>query len=369
MKSQSPQQSLSIGGVIGLAVAVVGILALFFHFWFHKFNARGKVPIQVVTYNFENSDLNLMADDDIDLVYTWVDSSDPDWISMKQEIVGSQMETYRFPPHTHTDLEIHTSLVLSLHNIPWIRTLWIVTMRPHFPKCLFSDPLLNYHFSNGRIRLVHHETLGIHHVTFNSHAIEGVLHNIPNLSEKFLYMNDDMYIVKPLPPAAFFFKDKPVYRCKGVSRVKYIPCHSPHWCAWKMASMYFPWFICKNNHGVPWCLTRSIMQTAQDHLPEHWRSTIETPVRSSSDIATIGFALNLAIKNRQVVSYGTEDKLRSFSVNHSVLIERLDLMIDKVHTFCINSLEDPVEMEKVLALVQQKGLKTLNTPPYSFAKK
>jgi hypothetical protein len=40
--------------------------------------------------------------------------------------------------------------------------------------------------------------------TFNSHAIESRLHRIPGLSEHFLYLNDDVFLGRPVAPGLFF---------------------------------------------------------------------------------------------------------------------------------------------------------------------
>ena len=40
--------------------------------------------------------------------------------------------------------------------------------------------------------------------TFNSHAVESRLHHIPGLAEHFLYLHDDMFLGRTLPPTAFF---------------------------------------------------------------------------------------------------------------------------------------------------------------------
>jgi len=40
--------------------------------------------------------------------------------------------------------------------------------------------------------------------TFNSHAIESRLHRIPGLAEHFLYLNDDVFLGRPVAPELFF---------------------------------------------------------------------------------------------------------------------------------------------------------------------
>jgi len=43
--------------------------------------------------------------------------------------------------------------------------------------------------------------------TFSSNSVEPYLHLIPNLSELFIYLNDDVFINKPVHPSSFFTKD------------------------------------------------------------------------------------------------------------------------------------------------------------------
>jgi hypothetical protein len=56
------------------------------------------------------------------------------------------------------------------------------------------------------IRIVDHTAILPSSVlpTFNSHAIETVLHLIPDLAEHFIYFNDDMFLGAPVQPSDFF---------------------------------------------------------------------------------------------------------------------------------------------------------------------
>lgn len=40
-------------------------------------------------------------------------------------------------------------------------------------------------------------------LTFNTNAITARMHKIPGLSNKFVYFNDDMYILNPVKPTDF----------------------------------------------------------------------------------------------------------------------------------------------------------------------
>ena len=87
---------------------------------------------------------------------------------------------------------------------PWYHKIYIITTG-HYPKWL------NIH--HPKVELITHEELFINTdvlPVFNSNAIEMNLVNIQNLSEKFVYLNDDMILWKPLEIERFFKNNKPV---------------------------------------------------------------------------------------------------------------------------------------------------------------
>jgi hypothetical protein len=70
-------------------------------------------------------------------------------------------------------------------HAPWVRFIYLVTAS-QLPNWLNA--------SHPRVRIVNHAALfpdPTHLPTFNSLAIESVLHRIPGLSEYFLYFNND----------------------------------------------------------------------------------------------------------------------------------------------------------------------------------
>ena len=76
-------------------------------------------------------------------------------------------------------------------HAPWIRNVYIVTSGPsQVPDWLNA--------SHPRVRVVHHAQLfddpATQLPTFNSYAIESVLHRIPGLSNRFLYLNQDFLL-------------------------------------------------------------------------------------------------------------------------------------------------------------------------------
>ena len=75
--------------------------------------------------------------------------------------------------------------------LPWIRHIWLVTMRPQRPTYVNQFP---------KVRVIHHDQIYTNSnwlPTFNSQSIETQLANIPGLSEHFLYFNDDSWVGRP----------------------------------------------------------------------------------------------------------------------------------------------------------------------------
>lgn len=140
----------------------------------------------------------------IDVVFTWVDSSDVAW-------------QHRYKQHTqHIDnmalyaddparFENHNELYYSVHSVlnymPWVRNVYIVT-DAQIPAWLVKKP-------NEKIHIIDHCQIidDVYLPTFNSHVIEAFLYKIPNLSENFIYFNDDVFVARELPMEHFFQKN------------------------------------------------------------------------------------------------------------------------------------------------------------------
>ncbi len=137
----------------------------------------------------------------IDLVYLWVDGSDPKWMAKKRAFTGDFASTEENCEGRYAN---HDELKYSLRSVekfaPWIRKIFIVTDN-QTPEWLNID--------NPKVHIVDHsEILPDESLPcFNSSVIEHFLHKIPGLSEYFLYANDDMILGKAVTPDMFFTND------------------------------------------------------------------------------------------------------------------------------------------------------------------
>ncbi|XVV11556.1 stealth family protein [Actinoplanes sp. CA-131856] len=140
----------------------------------------------------------------IDAVYTWVDGEDPAWFERKARalrdngwVAASSGQTANPSRFVSRD-ELRYSL-RSLHAFaPWIRHVFLVT-DDQVPAWLDLD-------RSDLTVVSHREIFGDtgRLPTFNSQAIESRLHRVPGLAEHFLYLNDDVFLGRPVPPEMFF---------------------------------------------------------------------------------------------------------------------------------------------------------------------
>ncbi len=139
----------------------------------------------------------------IDAVYTWVDGSDPAWLARKSVVhaavgLGQLNESAHNASRFLSRDELRYSLRSLEMYAGWIRHVYLVT-DAQVPEWLDVD--------NPRITVVDHKDLFGDRgrlPTYNSHAIESQLHNIPGLSEHYLYLNDDVFFGRPVAPSLFF---------------------------------------------------------------------------------------------------------------------------------------------------------------------
>lgn len=146
---------------------------------------------------------NILPDFPIDVVFTWVNNTDKKWQEQYkqacQSIPSENVGLYATDPARFSN---HNELFYSVHAVqtfmPWVRRIFIVT-------CNQQPDWLDEH-AHPKVKIINHaEIIGKQYLpTFNSHVIEAHLHNIPDLSEHFIYFNDDIFAARHLPSNHFF---------------------------------------------------------------------------------------------------------------------------------------------------------------------
>lgn len=149
----------------------------------------------------EKDYLKLSTENPIDLVYTWINKNEC-WYSdyrecsvriSEHEIGQYANDSARFEDHN----ELFYSLKSVAQNMPWVRKIFIVTNSAlDLPEYLISEKI---------VVVEHKDIIATQFLpTFNSHVIEANLHNIVDLSENFIYFNDDVFVGRELAKEHFF---------------------------------------------------------------------------------------------------------------------------------------------------------------------
>ena len=134
---------------------------------------------------------------DIDFVVLWVDGNDPEWQAEKAKYQGKILDDSN-ASHRFRDWGLMPYWFRAVEQFcPWVRKVHFVTCG-HVPQWLNLDcPKLNH--------VKHSDYIpGEYLPTFNANTIEMNLHRIPDLSEHFVFFNDDMFVTRPMPETAFF---------------------------------------------------------------------------------------------------------------------------------------------------------------------
>lgn len=150
---------------------------------------------------------------DIDAVVTWVDGSDPELNSKRDQYWKQQRRSTHLQPtlsgstrFANTN-EIICCLASILINAPFVRRIHVITDQQRPPL----EDLAEFGLSESelhKISIVDHAEIFADLIdlapTFNSRSIESLIYRTPGLADHFIYMNDDFFILRPTHPGDFF---------------------------------------------------------------------------------------------------------------------------------------------------------------------
>ena len=143
----------------------------------------------------------------LDFVITWVDGSDQK-LQAKRNQYCKSVETTRFA----SDEEIYFCIASILKYVPYCRTIYLVTDQQQ-PTWL-TEFVAQGICTADKIQVIDHQVLFDGYTqylpTFNSLSLETMLWNIPNISSKFIYLNDDFFFNAPSKIEDFLVDNKVV---------------------------------------------------------------------------------------------------------------------------------------------------------------
>ncbi|MDO5571893.1 MAG: hypothetical protein Q4F97_10605 [Bacteroidales bacterium] len=154
----------------------------------------------------------------IDVVVTWVDGKEIEYKNKLSKYIkehfGTDIPGEDIAGNTRYDSmnEIYFCISSILKFAPFIRKIFIVTdnQNPNLDSFIEN----NFPQRDTEISIIDHSVVFKDYEDFlpifNSLSIETLLWRIPDLSENFIYFNDDFCLVRDVKPTDWFRDDKPV---------------------------------------------------------------------------------------------------------------------------------------------------------------
>ena len=139
----------------------------------------------------------------IDVVYTWVafdDKLQRDIKKYKNNTGENNEDESNTPIRYISNDELKYSLRSIEKYANWVNKIYIVVHDGQKPTWLKET---------NRIKIIQHsDIIPMKYLpTFNSLCIESFLYRIPNLSERYIYINDDILLWNYVKPTTFFYKN------------------------------------------------------------------------------------------------------------------------------------------------------------------
>lgn len=137
----------------------------------------------------------------IDIVIPWVNGNDPKWLAEKSKYSNNVGDKRNIRFRDWDNLRFVFRSIEE--NMPWINNIYFITWG-HIPEWL--------NLGNKKLKLINHKDYipEKYLPTFNSNVIELNLHRIRGLSENFIYINDDIFILRKTKSTDFFKNNLPV---------------------------------------------------------------------------------------------------------------------------------------------------------------
>lgn len=260
----------------------------------------------------------------IDVVITWVDTTDEAWIKRYENTLKKPFKrSERWSPDSAPpDSELSLCLKLIRKNMKWVRNVFIVTQQ-QTPECITKNEIL-----------IDHSEMGLGPV-FNSLAIESSLHKIPGLSEHFLYLNDDFYVVREVTRDLFFTDEgKTILQFEEHNEIENI---------WSKTIKHTLKIYNSNNLNlvvphVPYTLTKSQMTEAERQFPEYWEKSRNALLRGDQgEISPIVATYIHSLRNSTAIQ-DTNCNLRHAYIDYPIDIRMFNhwFNIYPPHIICIN---------------------------------
>lgn len=142
---------------------------------------------------------------DIDVVIPWVDPTDKEWQASKNKFLKDlNNDKVDNSENRFRDWDNFKYVFRGIDKfMPWVHKIYLITCG-QVPDWMNKE-------ADGRLVIVNHSDYipKEYLPTFSSHPIELNLHRIKELSEHFIYLNDDFFVINETSPEDFFVDGLP----------------------------------------------------------------------------------------------------------------------------------------------------------------
>ncbi len=315
---------------------------------------------------------------EVDVVIAWVDGNDPNHKKKIQPYLSPQArvsDDIAGPTRYRSEGEIFYCVASVLRFAPFVRKIFIVTdeQNPHL------DDFVKENFPNNKIpiEIVDHKVIfrGYEKYlpVFNSRAVETCIYRIPDLSENYVYFNDDFFLIRPIEKSDWFIDEKIVaygnWRNLVLDRFLWLikPMKNGHkpvgfkdgmisaarkfGCRWK----YF------HLDHMPHPLKKSVIDKHFSNHPEHFLSNISYKLRSGKQFNTHEIYYLLMLKDaKAIIKPASEHLLYIKPVNRGEKYLKRKLSMyeqnSKLKFCCIGSLDLATEKDRKVLLDWLSGV-------------
>jgi hypothetical protein len=301
----------------------------------------------------------------VDAVVLWVDGSDPDWRAARE----GRREEFGLPPDAPGSAERlfadHGELRYLLRSLeryaPWLRHVYLVTagQRPDWLRC--DHPWLT---------LVDHTDIIESSAlpTFSPRPITARMHRIEGLSEHFLYLNDDMVLMRELAPELFFAANGMSKFFLSRSTVPRTPSDLPHFggrqVIQRLLRQRYDVHVARTFRHAPYAMRRGTLERMHRYFGGHLDATVHRPFRSADDIIPewmhhyVGFMEGMALPGKISYGYLPIGARRTIQVLERTLTNR------RFDTICLND-QGEGELTEAKAVTRILGLLERLLPGHS----
>jgi hypothetical protein len=269
----------------------------------------------------------------IDMVFTYCDGNDPKFIEEKNRFLKEKDKVNNKPIRFININEITYSVRSVLKFMPWINMIYIITNKQIPPVEL-----------NPKVKIIDHtEIIPKKYLpTFNSDVIESFIHNIPELSEIFLYNNDDMMHTRNVDISDIIQENKFIFRnyyrnwiitettCEYLKRIH-------------LTSQLFkqsnPSIKLINNHHTKF-LRKSTLKFVEEKYPKLLHELRVNRVRGDNYIQYLFFCINIDnILNDNIILDRYDDVIVYYLENKEYQEDMFVKIYDKRPKFlCLNDM-------------------------------